>query len=202
MNAGDAEDDATTMAKIAALNSRQFRTMLKFMAGGLHIDQACALIAARAGTGLELLADDVNTCVAAVVAAAGRLPATLLAQGRPVGSPVLMLVPPCFQSSPARSVLSRCVFITEQEAVPVVLSQLRKANRLVGRPVDAVVADATALLEAQDTGPVVGLARERLKRSPEMHDPDFRARLAAAASAPAAGAAGGGAVAGVKRPRP
>jgi hypothetical protein len=99
-------------------------------------------------------------------------------------------------------VLSRCVFITEQEAVPVVLSQLRKSNRLVGRPVGDVVAEATALLEAQDTGAVVGLARERLKRSPEMHDPDFRARLTAAATAATAGGSAGGAVAGVKRPRP
>jgi hypothetical protein len=73
MSARD-EDDATLMATIAALNARQFRTMLKFMAGGLHIDQACALIAARAGTGLELLADDVNTCVMAGRGAATPLP--------------------------------------------------------------------------------------------------------------------------------
>ena len=49
------------MAFIARLNARQFRTMLKFMSNGLHIDQACGLIAYRAKTGLELLADDVNT---------------------------------------------------------------------------------------------------------------------------------------------
>ena len=59
--AASAEDDAATMAAIARLNCKQFRTMLRVAARGLHIEQAIELLRLRGQTKLELLADDVNT---------------------------------------------------------------------------------------------------------------------------------------------
>ena len=54
-------DDAEVMAGIARLNAKQFRTMLRVAARGLHIEQATELLRLRGQTKLELLADDVNT---------------------------------------------------------------------------------------------------------------------------------------------
>lgn len=56
-----APDDAEVMAGIARLNAKQFRTMLRVAARGLHIEQATELLRLRGQTKLELLADDVNT---------------------------------------------------------------------------------------------------------------------------------------------
>lgn len=131
------EGDAEIMAHISGLNAKNFRTMLKFMSGGMHFKQACELIALRSKTGLELLADDVNT------------------------------------------VLARCVFTTEAEAIPLIVTNMKKAERLLGRTDEQILAEATAALEITDTGEVPNLAHERRKRSPEMHDPEFRARMRA-----------------------
>lgn len=54
---------STGISRIAGLPSRQFRTMLRLLAKGLHIEQATQLIVARSNTQKELLADDVNTLV-------------------------------------------------------------------------------------------------------------------------------------------
>jgi hypothetical protein len=55
------DDDAAVMSHTAHLNARQFRTMLRVLARGMHVDQAVELLRLRAATGLELQADDCNT---------------------------------------------------------------------------------------------------------------------------------------------
>lgn len=55
------------LSRVAMLPGRQFRTMLRFLSKGLHFEQAHVLLRVRATTGLELLADDVNTVLSAIL---------------------------------------------------------------------------------------------------------------------------------------
>ena len=55
------------LSSIASLPARQFRTMLRVLTRGMHVEQAHNLLRARAASGLELLADDVNTLLTAVI---------------------------------------------------------------------------------------------------------------------------------------
>ena len=151
------------MASIAKLNCKQFRTMLKVAARGLHIDQAVALLRLRAATNLELLVDDVNT------------------------------------------VLASCVFSTEREAIGMIVHSWKARGVLVGRSDAELIADARQKLLATDVGPIARLAEERMRRSPAMHDPAFRATLDVSAQRSATAAArapvGQSSAAGVKRAR-
>ena len=55
------------LSVIARLPAKQFRTMLRVLTRGMHVEQADKLLRARAASGLELLADDVNTLLNAVL---------------------------------------------------------------------------------------------------------------------------------------
>jgi hypothetical protein len=63
--AASAPSDA--LQRVAALPGRQFRTMLRLLSKGLHFEQAHVLLRARATTGAELLADDVNTVLSSIL---------------------------------------------------------------------------------------------------------------------------------------
>ena len=55
--------DERVLSSVATGKTRQFRTLLRVLAKGMHYDQAWRLLGMRARTRprLELLADDVNT---------------------------------------------------------------------------------------------------------------------------------------------
>ena len=129
------ETDGAAMSRLAQASSRHFRTMLRYMAGGLHFEQAASLLALRSHTGLELLADDVNT------------------------------------------VLAGCVFVTEREMAPLIVSSWKRSGRLLGRSDEDLRTEGLTIVQRHDAGDMPRLAAEALKRSPAMHDPSFRERL-------------------------
>jgi hypothetical protein len=54
-------DMAATICHLASQPARKFRSALRFLSKGFHLNQALCLLQARSATGQELLADDVNT---------------------------------------------------------------------------------------------------------------------------------------------
>ena len=66
-----AKEDAATMASLARLNSRQLRTMLRFLAAGAHIEQAMALLHARIARVIFGLPDAQHGALSAHAAAGG-----------------------------------------------------------------------------------------------------------------------------------
>ena len=70
--------------------------------------------------------------------------------------------------------------MTEAHALPLIVANMKKGGRLIGCSEADILAECATMLEAHDTGDIPNLGQERLKRSPEMHDPDFRAKLKAA----------------------
>ena len=99
---------------------------------------------------------------------------------------------PCASTPPPpySSLLAQCVFKTPPATFQSVTATLLSKGALAGPAGEAAAAGA-AMVAAHDTGDMPHLDSEQTKRSSAMHDPAFRARLAANS-----GGRGG------KRPRP
>ena len=75
------------------------------------------------------------------------------------------------------TVLTSCVFATEESVIQKMLAQWKVQGLLVGAAEDWMRSSVATALEAHDLGDVEHLWEQRLRRSKEMHDPAARAAL-------------------------